>query len=91
MSLIQKIKKTWTNLATKLKSESPWTTIYQSTDEFSIRIKKVTLEDNEIPVRLFDQRDSSYNAFGYIYLNVLKEHVETARKILNLSDEEFVG
>lgn len=91
MSLIQKIKRTWANLTTKLKSESPWTTIYQSTDEFSIRIKRITLEDNEIPVQIFDQRDSSYNAFGYIYLNVLKENVEIARKILNLSDEEFVG
>ena len=31
---------------------------------------------------IFDQRDSSYNAFGYIYLNVIKENEAKAIQIL---------
>ena len=91
MSLVQKLKKTWKKLTVNLKNDSPWINIYQSTDEFSIRIMKLKLEDENIPVRIFDQRDSSYNAFGYIYLSVLKDQVENAKKLLNLSDEEYIG
>lgn len=91
MSLLQKLKKTWKSLTEKLKSDSPWINIYQTSDEFSIRIMKLKLEDENISVRIFDQRDSSYNAFGYIYLSVLSENIEDARKILNLNDEEFIG
>ena len=91
MSLLQKLKKTLKSLTATLKSDSPWVNIYQSSDEFSIRIMKLKLEDENIPVRIFDQRDSSYNAFGYIYLSVLKENIEIAREILNIDDEEFIN
>jgi hypothetical protein len=71
----------------KLVSEPSWVTVFQSTDEFEIRIKKLQLEDEGIPVSIFDQRDSSYNAFGYIYLNVPKDYEEVASNLVNLSDE----
>jgi len=64
-----------------------WESIYQSTEEYSVRIKKLALDDAGIPNMIFDQRDSSYNAFGYIYLQVMIEDVERANEILNSSDE----
>lgn len=82
-NLIQKMK----SLRVKLVSDSDWVTVLQSTDEFVIRIEKMKLEAEEIPVMIFDQRDSSYNSFGYIYLNVHKKNEEAARKLINLSNE----
>lgn len=71
----------------KLVNESEWVTIEESTDEYSIRIKKILLEDEGIPAILFDQRDSSYNTFGYIYLKVHKKNESEARKLLNSKHE----
>lgn len=68
-------------------NESEWVTIDQSTDEYSIRIKKIMLDDEGIPAILFDQRDSSYNAFGCIYLKVHKDHEQEALKLLNSAHE----
>ena len=67
--------------------ESQWVTIVESTDEYSIRINKLLLEDEGIQAIIFDQRDSSYNAFGYIYLKVQKENESEARKLLNSEHE----
>jgi len=50
-------------------------------------ICKMALEEEEIPVLIFDQRDSSYNTFGDIQLQVLNEDVTRAQKILNSSNE----
>jgi hypothetical protein len=68
-------------------NEPKWTSVFQTQDEIELRIKKIQLEDEGIPVMVFDQRDSSYNAFGYIYIEVLTEDVERARKVLNLEHE----
>lgn len=87
MSLIQRLIQKWKSGKIKLVNDSDWVTIAQSIDEFSIRIDKLKLEDEGIPAMLFDQRDSSYNAFGYIYLKVLKKDEENARKLLNLTNE----
>ncbi|MDG1332241.1 MAG: DUF2007 domain-containing protein [Crocinitomicaceae bacterium] len=57
-------------------------TVYDSTEEYTIHIKKLALEDAGIPATIFDQRDSSYNAFGYIYLQVKSEHKEQALQVL---------
>jgi len=72
----------------KLVKEPSWDSVYQTTDEIELRIKKLKLEDENIPVVIFDQRDSSYNAFGYLYLHVRKEDVEKALKILNIDHEQ---
>jgi hypothetical protein len=37
---------------------------------------------------IFDQRDSSYNAFGYLYLDLRTIDLEKARKILNTDHEQ---
>ena len=87
MGLLQRLKAIWQSNKVRLVSESDWVTVLDSTDEFTIRIEKLKLEDEGIPVIIFDQRDSSYNAFGYIYLKVQKKDEATARKILNLTDE----
>ena len=71
----------------KLTKESPWVVIYQSSEEISLRIHQTVLEDNEIKTFVFNQQDSSYNAFGYHYLQVLREDVERARELLNLPNE----
>jgi hypothetical protein len=67
--------------------EPNWQTVFQSTDEIQVRIKKMKLEDEGIPVMIFDQRDSSYNAFGYLYIDVRIEDVERATEILNSQNE----
>lgn len=54
----------------KLVPEPRWKTVYQTKNELSIRILKMTLESEGIPVMIFDQRDSSYNSFGDMYLQV---------------------
>ena len=82
MGLIQKIKEKWTMLRTKLVNEPKWVSVYDSHEEYTIHIKKLALEDAGIPVTIFDQRDSSYNAFGYIYLHVPIEHKERALQVL---------
>lgn len=79
--------KKWNLLRTKLAKEPDWVTVYQSADEYTVRIQKLKLEDHEIPVMLFDQRDSSYNAFGYIYLNVRKQDETKALTILKTDHE----
>ena len=78
----------WTALRKiKLTKEPQWISIYQANDEYSIRIFKLTLENNRIPALIFDQRDSSYNSFGYVYLQVKVEDKDKAIKLLNLADE----
>ncbi len=74
-------------LRTKLVPESNIVTVYQGTDEYSARIFKLKLEDEGIKVKLIDERDSSYNAFGYVYLKVLKENEQVAKQIIDSKDE----
>lgn len=56
-------------------------------DEYAIRIKKLRLEDEGIKCIIFDQRDSSYNAFGYVYLQVHSSDEQRAKEILEQSNE----
>jgi hypothetical protein len=71
----------------KLVKEPKWTTVFQSTDELMVTIQKLKLEDAEIPVIQFDQKDSSYNTFGYVYLQVPTELKEKAELILSKENE----
>ena len=84
---MRKLKNQWTALRTKLIREPEWETIFESRDEYVIRIKHMQLVEADIPAVIFDQRDSSYQAFGYLYLKVHREHLEKAREILNLTHE----
>ncbi len=67
--------------------EPSWVTVFQSSDEYMITIQKLKLEDAEIPTMVFNQRDSSYHAFGYIYINVPIEFRAEAEKIVNSENE----
>ncbi len=51
-------------------------------DAFSIEIFKLKLEDEGIPVMIWDERDSSYNAFGYVHLQVRTEDQSKAKLII---------
>ncbi len=81
------MKNRWTALRTKLIREPEWVTIFESRDEYIVRIKHMQLVEADIPAVIFDQRDSSYQAFGYLYLKVQQEHMENALEILNLTHE----
>mmetsp|Transcript_24100 Transcript_24100/g.32315 ORF Transcript_24100/g.32315 Transcript_24100/m.32315 type:complete len:90 (-) Transcript_24100:95-364(-) len=87
MKLIRKLKSHWTNLRMKLVQEPEWVTIFDSRDEYIVRIKHMQLTEAEVPAVIFDQRDSSYQNFGYIYLKVHREHLEQANEILKLTHE----
>ena len=81
------LKKIWTKLMAKITPETNVSIVYQGTDEFVARILKTQLESADIEVSFVDERDSSYNAFGYIYLKVLKENKDKAEQIINSIDE----
>lgn len=87
MKLTRKIRQ-WIEIRkTKLVPEKEWITVFQSMNPIQVQIQQIALEDEGIPVMVFNQRDSSYNAFGYIYLNVRKEDEEIAKSILSLTHE----
>ena len=56
-------------------------------DEYSVRLRNLHLEAHGVESVLFDQRDSSYMAFGYMYLNVRRENEQQALEILKDYDE----
>ena len=66
----------------KLTPQNPWISIYQSRYIHSIEIAKLKLEDENIPVQVWNHMDSSYNAFGEIHLNVRREDAERAKSII---------
>ncbi len=67
---------------TRLTREPAYVSVYRSKELHLISLYKLVLEEHNIPVVIFDQRDSSYNAFGDIYLNVPARHESEALKIL---------
>lgn len=85
--MIKKIKKIWEALITPKNINTKWETVLITKDSYYSTISKIALEEEGIPVMVFDQRDSSYNTFGDIHLQVLKEDVIKAQKILNSPNE----
>lgn len=85
--MLKNLKKIWAALNTPKNTNSKWITVLSTSDSYYSTICKNTLEQEGIPVMVFDQRDSSYNTFGYIHLQVLQKDVVKAQKILNLPDE----
>ena len=71
----------------KLVKESRWISIYQSLEPYTVEIFKLKLEDEGIPVIIWDERDSSYNAFGYVHLQVKSEFKEQAKAIIDTLNE----
>lgn len=66
----------------KLTKETRWTTVYLSKNDALVHIVKLKLETEGIPVMIFNQRDSSYNSFGDIYVQVQNENVKKANELL---------
>ena len=64
------------------RQEAAWVDVFQVMEDHLALLQKMKLENHGIPVRLRDQRDSSYNAFGFLTLSVPLEHAERARAIL---------
>ena len=83
MKLLQK----WKKLQRKVKKNPKWVTVFQTTNEYLVHIYKLKLEDNNIPVSIFNQIDSSYNAFGYIYLSVPLKDEKIALELINNKNE----
>lgn len=85
--MLKYLKKIWKELTTQKNSNSKWVTVLSTSDIYYSSICKNTLANARIPVMIIDQRDSSYNMFGLIHLQVLQEDVIKAQKILNSPDE----
>lgn len=51
-------------------------------DAFSVEIFKLKLEEEGIPVMIWDERDTMYNSFGYVHLQVRGEDVEKAKILI---------
>ncbi len=75
-------------LRIKLIPEPRVVSVYQTINEYEAHIYKMALENEGVEVVLLNKKDSSYNAFGYIYLNVLKENEEKAKEILSKLKKE---
>jgi hypothetical protein len=71
----------------KLVRENQWHSIYQSLEPYTVEIFKLKLEDEGIPVMIWDERDSSYNAFGYVHLQVKCEYKLEAKAIIDNLNE----
>lgn len=67
--------------------QSDWVDVFTSMQEPLVHIYKIKLENLGIPVRLYDQRDSSYNTFGYLHLLVPRDKAEVAKQILEEDHE----
>tara|TARA_R110000737_G_scaffold117240_3_gene149958 strand:- start:10802 stop:11011 length:210 start_codon:yes stop_codon:yes gene_type:complete len=67
--------------------KSQWLSVYQSLEPYSVQIFKLKLEAEGIPVLVWDERDSSYNAFGYVHLQVKSEFKEQAKAIIDSLNE----
>ncbi len=73
-------------MSMKLSPSQGFKNVYDSTEMHLITLKKLELENNGIPAIIFDQRDSSYNAFGRIYLSVPIQFYDEALEILQDED-----
>lgn len=67
--------------------EPEWITVYQSMDEFGVQMRQLHLESHGLLTAVFNQKDSSYGAFGYIYLNVQLQDEHKALELLKQYDE----
>ncbi len=66
----------------KLFHEPRYVAVFRTKETHLISLYKLLLEEQDIPVVVFNQRDSSYNAFGDISLNVPRQFEEAAKKII---------
>lgn len=70
----------------KLEITSDWVDIYTGSEVHLIQLYKVQLELNNIPYRVIDKRDTTYNNFGFIHLLVQSEDCARAMQVLDLHE-----
>lgn len=85
--MMKSLLKKWNLLKTKLVTEPEWANVYQSMDEIGTQMRKIHLESHDIEAQMFNQKDSSYGMFGYIYLSVRKADEQKALELLKQYDE----
>tara|TARA_B100001564_G_scaffold325129_1_gene306416 strand:+ start:42 stop:248 length:207 start_codon:yes stop_codon:yes gene_type:complete len=64
-----------------------WVNILSSEDLFKIEIVTQMLKNNKIDAVIINQKDSSYNLFGYSSLYVRREHVEKSIELIQKHNE----
>tara|TARA_B100000401_G_C52141333_1_gene409698 strand:- start:61 stop:267 length:207 start_codon:yes stop_codon:yes gene_type:complete len=64
-----------------------WVNILSSEDLFKIEIVTQMLKNNKIEAVIINQKDSSYNLFGYSSLYVRREHVEKSIELIQKHNE----
>ncbi len=61
--------------------------IFKTNQPHLAQIYKMKLENEGIPVIIFDTRDSSYNSFGQILLYVERENIVRAKHLISTTNE----
>ncbi len=59
-----------------------WTSVFETNQLYKAELIKDILCDNDIDAVILNQKDSSYNSFGEIYVMVNKEEKEKAEGII---------
>ncbi|WP_298616872.1 DUF2007 domain-containing protein [uncultured Odoribacter sp.] len=59
-----------------------WTSVFETNQLYKAELIKDILCDNDIDAVILNQKDSSYNSFGEIYVMVNKEEKEKAEEII---------
>ena len=64
-----------------------WVKILSSEDLFKIEIITQMLKNNKIDAVIINQKDSSYNLFGFSSLYVRREHVKKSIELIQKHNE----
>jgi|TARA_B100001093_G_scaffold520485_1_gene616600 hypothetical protein len=67
--------------------DNNWINILRSEDLYKVEIITQMLKNNKIDAVIINQKDSSYNMFGYSNLYVKREHVEKSVKLIQKHNE----
>ena len=64
-----------------------WVSILSSEDLFKIEIVTQMLKNNKIDAVIINQKDSSYNLFGFSSLYVRREHAKKSIELIQKHNE----
>ena len=66
---------------------SNWVNILSSEDLFKIKIITQMLKNNKIDAVIINQKDSSYNLFGYSSIYVRRENLKKSVELIQIHNE----
>jgi hypothetical protein len=69
-------------LGTKYQLTGNWVSVFNAKEEYIIQMHTMNLEANQIPFKVFSQKDSMYNDFGFIHIYVQREDEERAKQLI---------